>query len=201
MKKARGRYHHGALRIAALAAAAVEIDAHGPLGFTVEGVTRRLGVTPAALYRHFASRDALVGAVLADALARFVEQVDAGARAHAAPRPMMAAALEAYVAFALANPGCYRLLFSRAGMAVFPRDMFGIEPAYPELLRAALGKLLGPRADVDREFLMVWAFVHGTASLLLEGVLADLETTAQRLERAHELIAAYLDRLARRRRS
>jgi AcrR family transcriptional regulator len=192
VKKARGRYHHGALAKAALEAAAREIDEHGHQGFTLERVTRRLGVTPAALYRHFASRDALLEAVIAGAFARFAAQMDEAARRHASSRELIVETGDAYVAFALENPGCFRLQFSRAGAALFPPDHFGIQLAYPELMQSALRQVLGDRADLRRAFLMLWSFAHGVASLLVEQVFSSEQTDAERRACGHELFVEYV---------
>jgi len=195
VKKARGRYHHGALRDAALEAAAREIDERGHQGFTLDQVSRRLGVTPAALYRHFANREALLKAVIARAFARFAELVDAAAHRHLSPCPRLVETGDAYVAFALENPGCFRLQFSRAGAALFPRDLFGIQLAYPVLVQEALRQLLGDRADHQRAFLMLWSFAHGVASLMVERVWAQISTDTERRAVAHELFVDYVERL------
>jgi AcrR family transcriptional regulator len=51
-----GRYHHGDLRSALVDAAIAVIAERGVRGFSLAEATRRLGVTTAAPYRHFAAR-------------------------------------------------------------------------------------------------------------------------------------------------
>ena len=53
-------YHHGNLRQALVEAALALITEKGPQGFTLSEAAKEAGVTPAAVYRHFAGRDDLI---------------------------------------------------------------------------------------------------------------------------------------------
>ena len=66
-----GRYHHGDLRPALVDAAIAVIAERGVRDFSMAEASRRLGVTTAAPYRHFADRDELLAAVAARALTVF----------------------------------------------------------------------------------------------------------------------------------
>jgi len=59
---ARG-YHHGNLKEALVRAALELIAEKGPAGFTFADAARWAGVSPAAPYRHYADRDALLADV------------------------------------------------------------------------------------------------------------------------------------------
>ena len=72
--KGRG-YHHGRLRQALLAAARALISERGPAGFTLAEAAKRVGVTGAAPYRHFADRNALVTALAQQGFENFNEQL------------------------------------------------------------------------------------------------------------------------------
>src|SRR5262249_39922826 len=61
--KERRGYHHGNLREALIRAAVDLIAAKGPAGFTFAEAARSAGVSPAAPYRHFRDRDALMADV------------------------------------------------------------------------------------------------------------------------------------------
>ena len=64
-------YHHGDLRAALIDGAVELIAERGAGGFSVAELSRRIGVTVAAPYRHFASRDELLAAVAVRALCAF----------------------------------------------------------------------------------------------------------------------------------
>src|SRR5262245_54366005 len=56
-------YHHGNLREVLLEAARKLIEQYGPAGFSLTEAARLAGVSPAAPYRHFRDRDALLAEV------------------------------------------------------------------------------------------------------------------------------------------
>src|ERR1700745_3875562 len=64
-------YHHGNLREALVRAALELIAQKGPAGFTFAEAARWAGVSPAAPYRHFRDRDALLGDVARRGMERF----------------------------------------------------------------------------------------------------------------------------------
>src|SRR5215467_5472145 len=74
-----GRYHHGGLRAALIDAAIDVIGERGVRGFSMAEASRRLGVTTAAPYRHFADRDELLAEVAVRGLEVFTAMVEAEA--------------------------------------------------------------------------------------------------------------------------
>jgi AcrR family transcriptional regulator len=106
-------YHHGDLRSALLAAALEIIADSGPQGLSIREAARRVGVSHAAPYRHFADKDELIVAVVEqgfDLLNQTMqrERIAAGAD----PLDQFAAGGRAYVTFAMEYPGYYRVMFS-----------------------------------------------------------------------------------------
>jgi AcrR family transcriptional regulator len=86
-----GRYHHGDLRSALVDAAIAVIAERGVRGFSLAEATRRLGLTTAAPYRHFADRDELLAAVTARALSDFATMLGNAAGAADTPAQRLAA--------------------------------------------------------------------------------------------------------------
>src|SRR5579863_6539240 len=70
-----GRYHHGDLRTALIDAAVSLIAERGVRGFSLAEASRRVGVSSAAPYRHFADRDDLLAAVAVRALETFTSML------------------------------------------------------------------------------------------------------------------------------
>src|SRR3979409_903782 len=93
-------YHHGDLRTACVDAALELLEEGGATALSLRAVARRAGVSPAAPYRHYADREALVSAVAAVGYQELAERL---AAVH--PEPATAAQLAgvavAYVQFAL----------------------------------------------------------------------------------------------------
>ena len=171
----RRSYHHGNLREALIRAALELIAAKGPAGFTFAEAARSAGVSPAAPYRHFRDRDAL----MADVAARGFELFEAALnRAWKDGKPDPMTAFEqvgrAYLAFAREEPAYYSAMFE-AGlpMDLDPTLREAGDRAFAVLRKASetLCGLLPPgsRPPALMMALHVWALSHGIASLFGRG--------------------------------
>ena len=109
---ARRGYHHGNLREALITAALDLISKKGPAGFTFADAARAAGVSPAAPYRHFRDRDALMADVARRGFEAFTEALS---RAWDSGKPTPRAAFErvgrAYLAFAAKEPALFSAMF------------------------------------------------------------------------------------------
>ena len=189
-------YHHGDLR-EALVEAALAILGHGSVAaLTLRAAAREAGVSPAAPYRHFADRDALIAAVAERGFAALFDRMRASvARAPASPERGLQEIAVAYLRFALDRPAEYRVMFGpeladrtrHAGLKQASTQVFA-------LLAEGIGGLQRAgrvrAGDVHAMALSAWALVHGLAMLALDGRAADGEATAlERLGRtATELL-------------
>ena len=167
----RASYHHGALRPALIAAARVLLDEGGPDAVGLREAARRVGVSATATYRHFDDKEALLAAV---AVEGFHEFGAALAAAESAPDPLRAMGA-AYVDFALARPGMFRLMFSpmlsaRRG----DKDLQAAAAAAFATLSRGVGAPSDappPSAEIPAAAIAAWSLVHGLAHLILDGVL------------------------------
>jgi AcrR family transcriptional regulator len=163
------RYHHGDLRAALVDAAIVLIGERGVRGFSLAEASRRVGVTTAAPYRHFADRDELLAAVAARGLHTFAAMAATEAGTAATPERRLAALASAYVRFAAEHRPLFDTLFSA-----------GIDKnRYPELTRAwqPVDALLADARQIcdgdddaaDALTAAAEATAHGYATLLIDG--------------------------------
>ncbi|MEM9498024.1 MAG: TetR/AcrR family transcriptional regulator [Pseudomonadota bacterium] len=97
-------YHHGTLRQALVEAATDLIAAEGAAHFTLARAARQTGVTPAAVYRHFSGRDALLAEVARQGHERLALLTGAAANT-ADPGAAILDYGEAYLLFADRFPG------------------------------------------------------------------------------------------------
>jgi AcrR family transcriptional regulator len=197
------RYHHGDLRRSLLDAAVAAARERGPDGLALRELARTVGVSHNAAYRHFAGREQLVEAVAEVGLGGLVEScereldrvVDADPVLRA--RRRLGALGRGYVAFAMAEPGLFKVVFTaypEAPEAAKPEqedhpDPFG-------MLNAALDDLvdvgfLSPSARPGAE-VMCWSVVHGFAVLGTEGPLRGLDPADREALMTH--IVAGIDR-------
>jgi len=168
-------YHHGNLKEALVRAALELIAEKGPAGFTFADAARWAGVSPAAPYRHFRDRDAL----LADVARRgFEEFASALAKAWDEGRPEVMAAFDrlgkTYLAFAKREPAYYSAMFEAGVPLDTDRELREASENAFAVLRAAAEKLvslmpLQGRPPALMVALHVWAMTHGIASLFGRG--------------------------------
>lgn len=178
----RAPYHHGNLREALVEAAVEVVREGGPEALALRELARRVGVSHAAAYRHFADREALVDAVAERAMVALlavvharlaaVEEVDPVARA----RRRLVQIGVGYVDFALTEPGLFRLLFTAYPEPPEGKDPDGEDPY--SMLNAALDELvavgyLDPRDRPGAE-VTCWSAVHGFSVLNVEGPLRGM---------------------------
>ena len=174
-KKGRGSYHHGNLREALIAAALDLIGEKGPAGFSFAEAARSAGVSPAAPYRHFRDRDALLADVAARGFELFTARLEA-AWNDGAPDPMRAldAVGRAYLAFARDEPAHYAAMFEAQLPPDLSRELTAAsDQAFAVLRRAAEAVCARMPKDARPPSLMVglhfWTMAHGTASLFARG--------------------------------
>src|SRR3979490_410040 len=163
----KATYHHGDLRTALLREAMELLDESGETELSLRAVARRAGVSPAAPYRHFADREALVSAVAAVGYRELAERVAAAPPAPSTPEQLASVAI-AYVQFALERSALFRIMFGE------PCDRDNDErvaaAAVTQYVRAIVERTF-PQADTEALATAVWALVHGLALLHLDGKL------------------------------
>lgn len=146
------------------------LEETGPAGVTMRAIAERIGIRGPSLYKHFADKDSLEVALIAEGLrdsARVFTEAVAGADD---PLGSLAAA---YRRWALNHPHRYRLMTHKP----LPRARLpeGLEQSAAEPVLQAAG------GDPDRAR-AAWAFAHGMASLELAGRFppdADVEAAWQ----------------------
>jgi AcrR family transcriptional regulator len=183
-------YHHGTLR-PALVAEAVRLLAEGnPAALSLRELARRLGVSPAAPYRHFADKDALLAAVAQEGFEHLAAELDGAAAAHPhEPLRQLADVGWAYVRFALHQPQYFQVMFGRAAtpQANYPELLAAGQSAFGILQRVIEGGQGAGRVvpgDVRELAVAAWAQVHGLATLLLARQLPlDYDTESEPLVR------------------
>ena len=107
----RQGYHHGNLKEALIEAAQRFIAERGLGGFTLADAAKLVGVTPAALYRHFRGREALVAEVAFRGFTQLAERLGRALQSEGTPLERFTRMGEVYLAFAEQEPGFYAAMF------------------------------------------------------------------------------------------
>jgi AcrR family transcriptional regulator len=119
-------------------------DAEGEAGLSMRRIAGAVGITPMAIYRHYADKDALKDALMLDGFAAWEARVEA--ITEIAPLAWVRALGEAYLDFALAQPRRYEAAFLLKAEAArqFPRD---IEAGRSPALRTAIARITQAQAE------------------------------------------------------
>jgi len=173
-------YHHGNLP-EALRRAAIDLAREGKLGsLSLRAVARQAGVSAAAPYRHFASREALLAAIAAEGY-RMRTAATHAALLSLAGRPLeqfLEAGVQ-YVIFAHEHPGHYAIMSApeiadTSGYPMLHEASVESSSILMQSIRNCQAAGLLAQADAHDIAAAAWASVHGLAALISSGQLATL---------------------------
>lgn len=180
----RDTFRHGDLRQALLDAGLEQARAGGPSAVVLREATRRAGVAPNAAYRHYANQQALLRAVRHACLALVGSKFEAALTKlpkRGEPKKKARASLhalgQAYIQFALEEPGWFRTAFCTpndlAEQTPEKRSEKGRTPY--ELLCAVMDNYveagLLPRSERPGAEFLAWSTAHGLALFFIDGPL------------------------------
>ncbi|MEM9950112.1 MAG: TetR/AcrR family transcriptional regulator [Chloroflexota bacterium] len=157
------------------------IESDGVDNLSLRAVSRRLGVSHQAPYKHFESRDHILAEVVRrtfDRFAKYLEQHPTTDDPHADMRTLG----EGYLQYAIENPAHYRLMF---GTVLPPANK------HPSMMKSAQKPFLmltdcvervwqmhgvspNPKA-VQLDALFIWSSMHGMASIMQTTVMDTLK--------------------------
>jgi AcrR family transcriptional regulator len=171
------RYHHGDLRRALLEAAVKAPDIEH---ISLRELASGLGVSAAAVYRHFDGREALLAELAASGFAqlreRFADALDLNT-----PPADAAQAIErlhrlgvAYLRFADDEPAMWRLMFGTQAAQIradaSPTDLPTSYAYLPAALQGLYGTGVIPAPPEAADVLFTWSAIHGAAAMRIGNV-------------------------------
>ncbi len=142
---------------AIIAAARDLLDEGGPDAVTMQAVALRVGIRAPSLYKHVASRDALLRAVAEDGIAEIGAAL-AAAGGGDDPASDLRAMAHAFRAWAHRTPNRYRHVF--ASSRATDRPPTGLAAAAVAPLLESCATLVGPERALEAARLLT-AYVHG----------------------------------------
>lgn len=153
-----------ATRRAILDAAAELLASAGEL--PIRELCRNAGVTPPTVYHHFGDKAALVDRVVDECFAAFDVAFD-DRTPPSDPVERLRWGFDAYVAYGVAHPVHYRLMFQRAQGRPTPAGLASYD-RLRRMVRAVddAGRLVAPLEDAAAA---IWSSVHGVTSLVIAG--------------------------------
>jgi AcrR family transcriptional regulator len=185
----RRAYHHGNLAQALVQAAGATLEADGLEAVTLRGAAATAGVSPAAPYRHFANKQALLAAVAVHGFEQLAHAVQQARAAAGEPWAALERAGVAWVRFAGDHPSVYQLMFRAVAEQAAGSPLLVAAQAAPRAVLEALtacqkAGALHADAGASSVARTACALLHGLACLRTQGLLSgDLdEATRTALE-------------------
>lgn len=178
MKK-RDAYHHGDLRADLVEAVRKLVEEDGPDRFSIADACRLAGVSTAAPYRHFSDKDDMLRAVAMEGIVRQRKAMETAleGKTPGSDEALVAIGM-AYVDFAQAEPGVFRLMFGLTRGHAQQTDIAdeGMR-TYSVLLNQVAARC--GKTEVDDKVLNLsfplWTFVHGLSFLLIDDKVTVLK--------------------------
>lgn len=175
---ARGKerpYHHGGLREALIDAAESILAEKGVEGFSLREAARRAGVSPAAPAHHFGDAAGLLTEVAILGFEGLADALRAGNRRGGNdPAGRLREQGRAYVEYAMARPGRFKLIFRKEKLVCEDERLHRAGSEAFGLLKQAISEVSGRDILTFGEqdhaaVLAAWSMVHGFAHLVIDG--------------------------------
>lgn len=175
MRLIKNAYHHGNLRAALIQGALKLMEKDGE-SFSLRDLAKRVGVSPPAIYSHFADKDALLVAIAICGFDQLKESLEAAIGQVKDPQQQFIQMGQAYVKFGMDNPALYNLMFSGEELPAkrfkFPelkeagnRSFHALTIMLTEMQRSGFMR----PGHLELDGFTIWAHVHGLTSLIITG--------------------------------
>lgn len=173
MSSKKSQYHHGDLQEHISRIAWEKVLQHGADKLSLRSCARDAGVDPAAVYRHFKSKEDLLGCLTNIAfseLSAAMTQAETVFR-DSDPKEALVQTGLAYIQYALSKPHVFRMMFDIAGRStggnMTTASAEGRE-AFEILVRGIAR--LNPQTGSDVHIFTLWSIVHGFSKLANAGL-------------------------------
>ena len=150
------------------------LETGGEDGVSMRRVATAVGITPMAIYHHFADRRALLNFVVDREFSKYVESLQALPR-RGTYESQILTCMDAYIDYAFAHPRIFDYVFAepRPGARRFPEDFRArrsptLNPV-ADLLQKAMEAGYLKQDDVWEVAMELWAHTHGYVALYRGG--------------------------------
>lgn len=165
------------LRAQILDASVTLIEEKGLGALSMREVARRAGVSHQAPYHYFADRQAILAAIAGEGFRRLSAALEPAVASKRKPVARLELGGRAYVAFALSQPGYFRVMFRPELVALenYPDALASAQEAFARLESLVAGVVEAGVIEPSHApglVTVAWSFVHGLSSLVLDGPLS-----------------------------
>lgn len=173
-------YHHNNLKEDLTSAAIKVISKTGLLNFTLRDIATTVGVSHAATYRHFRSKEALLAYIAETGFRDLVDRTKERIKKAKSPKEKLFLYGEVYVSFAIEKPEHFKIMFGEVMMnSPDYSDLLSICTESFMLLTSILEEIqksgnLKSKTVLDGT-ISAWSVVHGLATLYTDRQLYFLK--------------------------
>ena len=165
-------YHHGDLRRALIETGIELIGREGENKLSLRKVAEKCGVSNAAPYAHFKSKDEFIAAMQQHIMEQFTQSLEKAIGENTDDTFLLSALGKMYVMFFYQNPLYYDFLFSRKNICINLSMNNSDDTQNPPLaiLRETANyvfrKLNMPEKMIQDKVIAMWALVHGLSAIV-----------------------------------
>lgn len=168
----RKSYHHGDLRRVLIETGIEIIGAEGEDKLSLRKVAEKCGVSNAAPYAHFKSKEDFLAAIQQHIMNEFTAALERTAEESANDPRVLAALGKAYIMFFCQNPLYFDFLFSRKNIAInLSSNDNAIENPPLSILQKTATSILNKTGLSERvvqnKIIAMWALVHGLSAIAI----------------------------------
>lgn len=139
---------------------------------TMRRIAAEVGVSPTAIYLHFADKEAILDAIAEDFFSELLLEIQATQATDDPPMARYRAGIRAYVEFGLERPDEYRLTFQRRTLARTPCREIAVADRSFAILQSAVNDLVanGYFRPIDPNLgaEAIWCALHGLTCALID---------------------------------
>lgn len=164
-------YHHGNLRNALIGAGLELINTEGEENLSLRKVALKCGVSNAAPYAHFNSKDEFIAAIQQHIMDLFTSTLEQTVEMYADTPNILLMLGTAYVKFFYKNPLYFDFLFSRKNIQInLSLDCAGEKEIPPlkilkQIATQTFHKIDMPESVMQNKIIAMWALVHGLSAI------------------------------------
>lgn len=165
-------YHHGDLRRALIETGIELISREGEDKLSLRRVAEKCGVSNAAPYAHFKSKDEFIAAMQQHIMEQFTQSLEKVVQENTDDTSLLSALGKAYVMFFYQNPLYYDFLFSRKNICINLSMNNSNDTQNPplailqETANYVFRKLNMSEKMIQDKVIAMWALVHGLSAIV-----------------------------------
>ena len=174
------KYHHGDLKNELLKKGLQLLNKDGYEDFSIRKVAAMCGVSHAAPYKHFKSKEELINAIIGDVSGSFTAMLEDVAKSDSLdPKARTIEMGKQYVKFMVENPDYFKFIFltDHHNPILIKDDVFVIREGHPfEIARKCTADYY-TSINLDEKYwavetLAFWSLIHGFAVLMVHNTIS-----------------------------